>query len=91
MDERLPKSSDWVCIERSITTDNRNLLHHGLRNEHAVEWITMMKWQNRNCRCMVQTHVEKIAMITSDLSMHKSPIRFTQIELPDSPFAQIWG
>jgi hypothetical protein len=84
VEEQLPKSSDWVCIERPVTTNNRNLLHHCLGNEHAVEWVTMMKWQNRNCRCMVHTHVEKIEMITSDLSMHESPIRFSQIELPNA-------
>ena len=59
MDERLPKASDWVCIERPDTTDNRNLLNHCLGNEHAVEWVTMMQWQNRNCRCMVHTQVDQ--------------------------------
>jgi hypothetical protein len=51
-----PQTGDRVRIKGRITADNGNLLYNRLRDQQAVERITMMEWQGRNDSRMIDAH-----------------------------------
>src|SRR5215475_12122071 len=80
----LPDTRYGIGVEDTVGADNRDAFGQCLRDQHAVEWITVMIWELGYLQCMIDGDVEKRDAILRQMTRNERRKRYVWCQLTEA-------